>query len=67
MNLQVANFQICKHVFTYPAIEVSHMSGMYCHVCASSTSAFVYFTIQHCIEYSSASSLFQAQDVQKQA
>ena len=47
MNLQVANFQICKHVFTYPAIEVSHMSGMYCHVCASSTSAFVYFTIQH--------------------
>ena len=27
MNLQVANFQICKRVFTYPTTEVSRMSG----------------------------------------
>ena len=66
MNLQVANFLTCKCVLTYPTIEVS---PIYCHVCASSTNgcAFVYFTMQHCIEYSSALSLFQAQDVQKQA
>ena len=46
-----------------------HVSGVPCHVHASSTSgcAFVYFTVQYCIEYSSTVSLFQAQDVWKQA
>ena len=46
-----------------------HVSGVHCHVRASSTSgcAFVYFTVQYCIEYGSTVSLFQAQDVQKQA
>ena len=44
------------------------VSGVHCHVRASSTSgcAFVYFTVQYCIEYGSTVSLFQAQDVQKQ-
>ena len=44
------------------------MSGLHCHVRASSTSdgACVYFTVQCCIEYSSTVSSFQAQDVQKQ-
>ena len=42
---------------------------MHCHLHASTTSgcALVYFTVQHCVEYSSAVSLFQIQDVQKQA
>ena len=59
-NLQVVNVQSRKLV---------HVPGVHCHVCASSTSgcAFVYFTVQYCIEYSSTVSLFQAQDVQKQA
>ena len=49
--------------------KLVHMSGGLCHMCASSTSscAFVYFTVQYCIEYSSTVSLFQAQDVWKQA
>ena len=40
-----------------------------CVLCASSTSgcAFVHFTVQYCLEYSSTVSLFQAQDVRKQA
>ena len=45
--------------------KLVHVSGIHCHVWASSTSgcAFVYFTVQYCIEYSSTVSLFQAQDV----
>ena len=64
-NLQVANFQRCEHVFACPC-KLVHTSGVHCHFCASSTSgcAFVYFTVQYCIEYSSTVSLFQAQDVQ---
>ena len=48
--------------------KLVHVSGIHCHMHASSTSgcAFVYFTVQYCIEYSSTVSLFQAQDVQKQ-
>ena len=42
----------------------NNMSGVRCHVHASSTSgcALVYCTVQCCIEYSSTVSLFQAQD-----
>ena len=49
--------------------KLVHVSGKHGHTCASSTSgcAFVYFTVQYCIEYSSTVSLFQAQDVRKQA
>ena len=45
--------------------KLVHLSGVHCHVRASSTSGcvFVYFTVQYCIEYSSRVSLFQAQDV----
>ena len=44
------------------------MSGVHCHVRASSTSgcAFVYFTVKDCREYSSTVCLFQVQDVWKQ-
>ena len=43
--------------------KLVHVSGIHCHVRASSTSgyAFVYFTVQYRIEYSSTASLFQAQ------
>ena len=39
-----------------------HVSGVHCHVNASSASgcAFVYLTAQYCIEYSSTASLFQS-------
>ena len=49
--------------------ELVHVSGVHHHMHASSTSGcgFVYFTVQYCIEYSSTESLFQAQDVRKQA
>ena len=42
--------------------KLVYMFGVYCHVRASSTSgcAFVYFTVQYCIEYSSTVSLFPA-------
>ena len=45
--------------------KLVHVSGVHCNMRASSTSdcAFVYFTVQNCIEYSSTVSLFQAQDV----
>ena len=35
--------------------KLVHVSGIHCHVCTSSTSgcAFVYFTIQYCIEWAS--------------
>ena len=45
-----------------------HVASVCCHVCASSTrGALVYVTVQCCVEYSATASLFQAQDVQKQA
>ena len=49
--------------------KLVHMSGVHCHMHASSTSgcAFVYFTVQYCIEYSSRVSLFQAQDVKRKS
>ena len=39
--------------------KLVHMSGIHCHVCASSTSgcSFLYFTVKYCIEYSSTVSL----------
>ena len=54
----------CSHIQSRERI---HVSGMHCHLHASSTSssAFVNFTVQYCIEDSSAVYLFQAQDVQK--
>ena len=50
-------------------VKLVHESGVQCHMHASSTSrcAFVYFTVQYYIEYSSTVSLVQAQDVWKQA
>ena len=44
--------------------KLVHMSGVLCHVCASSTGgcAFVYFTVQYCVEHRSTVSLFQTQD-----
>ena len=61
INLQVVNFQRRKRAFTCP-ITQGHTSGIHCHVRASSTSssAFVYFTVQHCVEYTTAVSLFIA-------
>ena len=55
---------MCSHVQSQKLI---HVSGAHCHMCASSASgrAFAYFTVQYSIDYSSAVSLFQAQDVQK--
>ena len=63
-----SNFKDANTVFACPIMLV-HISGVHCHVHASSTSgcAFLYFTVQYCIEYSSTVSLFQAQDFQKQA
>ena len=57
---------VCLHV---QSRKLVHMPGVLCHMPVSSTSgcAFVYFTVQYCIEYSSTVSLFQAQDVRKQA
>ena len=57
---------VCLHV---QSRKLVHESGVHCHVRASSTSgcAFMYFTVQYCIEDSSTVSLFQAQDVRKQA
>ena len=50
------------HVQSHKLIR---MSCKHCHMHTSSTSgcAFVYFTVQYCIEYSSTVSLLQAQDV----
>ena len=64
MNLQVANFKRCDYVFTCPITLLVHMSGIHCHMHASSTHGCVsvYFTVQYFIEYSTIS-LFQAQDV----
>ena len=49
--------------------KLVHVSGVHCHMRASSTSgcAFVYFTVQCCIECSSTVSLFQAQDVKRKS
>ena len=60
-SLELSKMRTCVRVS-------NHVSGVHCHVHAFSTSgcAFVYFTVQYCIEYSSTISLFQAQDVQKQ-
>ena len=54
INLQVANFQRSECVFACPITKLVHMS-------ASSTSD------RAVCKYSSTASLFQAQDVQKQA
>ena len=66
--LQVVNFQRCECAFACP-VTIVHMSGVHCHMHASSKSsyAFVHFTVQYCIEYSSTVSSFQPQDVRKQA
>ena len=54
------------HVQSHKSVRVS---GVRCPVRAFSTCgcAFVYFTEHHCVGYSTTVSLFQAQDVQKQA
>ena len=57
--------QTCVHVSRQ--VKLVHRSGVHCHIYASCTNgcAFVYFTVQYYIEYSSAVSSFQAQDVWK--
>ena len=68
MNLQVVSFQRCELCSHVQSRKLIHVSGVHCHVGASATSgcAFVYFTVQYHIEYSSTVFLFQAQDVRKQ-
>ena len=62
-NLQVANFQRCEYAFAC-SITLFHVWLTLSHVCIlKSDCAFVYFTVQYCIEYSSTVALFQAQDV----
>ena len=68
MNLKLWTFKdgnMHSHVESHKLV---HMSDVHCDVHVSSTSvcAFVYGTVQYCVEYSSIESLFQAQDVQKQ-
>ena len=58
-NLQVVNFwTIC--VWMSDQVKLVHVSGINCHMSASSTNGwtFVCFTIQHCVEDSSTVSLF---------
>ena len=67
-NLQVVFFKdvnVHSHVHLRDLVRAS---GVCCHVHASSTRgcALVYLSVQSCTEDSSAASLFQAQDVQKQ-
>ena len=53
MRMCVSMSNLCKLV---------HMSGIHCHVCASSTTgcSFLYLTMQYCIEYSSIGSFSQS-------
>ena len=44
-----------------------HGSGVHCACVLHKWLCFVYFAVQYCVEYSRAVSLFQAQDVWKQA
>ena len=52
MNLQVVNFQRCKHASLVRSHKLVHMSGVHCHVRASSISgcAFVYFTVLYRVQ-----------------
>ena len=52
-----------SHIQSHKLVQ---MSGMHCHMHASSTSDSVCFTVEHCIEHSRTVSLFQAQDGWKQ-
>ena len=68
-NRQVANFQsanVCSYDQPQKSVQVS---GVHCHVCASSTRgcAFGYSTVWNCIEYSRTVPFIQALDVWKQA
>ena len=49
--------------------KLVHMSGVLCHMRASSTTgcAFVYFSVQDCTEDRGTVPLFQAQDIQKRS
>ena len=51
------------------SLKLDHVSSVRCHMHAFSTGgcAFVYFTVHYYIEYGSPVSLFQVQDVWKQA
>ena len=64
-NCELSKMQTCVHVSRQ--VKLVHRSGVHCHIYASCTNgcAFVYFTVQYYIEYSSAVSSFQAQDVWK--
>ena len=51
-NLQVVSFKeanVCSHV---QAHKLVHVSGVHCHVCASSTSncGFIYFTVLYKVQ-----------------
>ena len=62
-SCELSKMRTCVRVSNH--VKFVHVSCVHCHVYESSTSgcAFVYFTVQDCIEYSSTVSLFQAQDV----
>ena len=51
MSLQVANFQRHELAFICPISKLVRVSDVHCHVCAASTCAFVYITVQYCIEW----------------
>ena len=59
-SVQFSGLVVSNHV-------LAHVSGAYCHVCALSIRVVLMCTSQHCTDDSSTESLFQAQDVQKQA
>ena len=69
MNLQVGNFPRCEclHFQSKLSQVTSHVWHTLSCACVLYVHACVYYTVQSCIEDSSAVSLFQAQDVQKQA
>ena len=55
MNLQVANFQRRERAFVCPVSKLGRGSDVHGQASASSTNgcAFVYFTVQCCIEWAS--------------
>ena len=61
------NLQVCSRVQSSKLVHIVYCTLSCVCILYKWFCAFVYFTAQYCIEYSSTVSLFQAQDVQKQA
>ena len=60
---KLSKTQTCSHV---QSCKLVHVSGIHCHMCASSIQIVLLCTIQYWIQYSSTVCLFQALDVQEQ-